>query len=146
MRCQEKLLIWLYFYVSRLNQCQTLFATCSLVLTSILNSLFCFLTRSLKSVLFLTFSISFQLIALFINLYNAFPPLLTFFCAYLVFCVLYSKYGFSHCEWLNSNTRSIFCNLKFFITKHILFFIKTFRHQFCNIANRNIVKVSNSIW
>ena len=27
--------------------------------------------------------------------------------------------------------------------KHILFFIKKVRHQFFNIANRNIIKISN---
>ena len=79
----------LCFYVWELNYCRLFCTTYSLILMSILNSLF----RCLQVLHRFYFSI------LFLSL----PSLSLFFSASIIFFVLNSIYGFNHCDWLNSN-------------------------------------------
>ena len=68
---------------------------------------FSFLTSS-TLILSLNFSIVLPYTALFVSVCNAFPSLSPFFSTSILFSVLNSTYGFSHCDWLNSYTRCIF--------------------------------------
>ena len=125
------------------------FATYSLVLMYILNNLFCCLQVShqfyLSSFpLFCRMQHYSLICTMFFHLCLDFSP------ASILFFVLNSTYSFSHCDWLNYNMQCNFLvlilvskNLWVFLMKHILIFIKKIRHQFFNIANRNMVNIRN---
>ena len=111
----------------QVNHCQIFFVTYSLVLMTIWNSFFPLLT-SLISIHFSSFPFFYYIqhcslvCTMFFHLCDHF-----FFLASMLFCVLNSTYGFSLCDWLNSNTQYNFLTsilAKFFDNKtHFFFFI-----------------------
>ena len=87
----------------------------------LLNSVFSLFT-SFTSIIFLKFSIVFSQIALFVNMSNTFLSLSLFvFFFIIIFCVLNSIYGFSHCNSLNSNMRGVFLVLILVSSKVVSF-------------------------
>ena len=86
----------------------------------LLNSIFSLFT-SFTSILFLKFSIVFSQIALFVNMSNTFLSLPLFVFAFILFCVLNSIYGFSHCNSLKSNMRGVFLVLILVSSKVVSF-------------------------
>ena len=105
----SEILMPVCFYVLQLNYCQIFCPTYCLVLMYILNTLFrCLLV--LHWLYFSRFSLHFSNIALFINLYNAFPSFSLNFQLLFFFRFLNSINCFNHCDWSNSNKRCSFLN------------------------------------
>ena len=93
------------FYVLQQNYCQIFCPTHCLVLMYILNTFF----RCLLVLHWLYFS-HFSFIALFINLYNAFPSFSLNFLLLFFFRFLNWINCFNYCDWLNSYKWCSFLN------------------------------------
>ena len=96
----------LYFYALRLYHCQIFFVTYSLVLMHIAWSWLFGCLWVLQQLYFSNFALFVPCTAFTINLYSNFPSLSPFLST-STFFLFNSTYGFSHCDWLNSNTRCI---------------------------------------